>query len=250
MTQLPQRDSIPSDLKWRLEDIYGTNQEWEQDLAKLKASKEKVLEVRGTLTSGENLLKALQMQDEIGLLADHVISYAHMRKDEDNANSSYQAYADQAMAAAVELNAAQSFFVPEILSLDPNTIRGWIGQVPGLKLYGHYLEDILRMKAHTLPAEQEQLLAAAGEIAQAPSNIFRMFNNADLKFPEVKNDAGDMVELTHGRYGQLLESQQREVRKGAFDALYETYTAWKNTLGATFIASTKKELYFASTHRP
>ncbi|HBG01723.1 MAG TPA: oligoendopeptidase F [Firmicutes bacterium] len=153
------------------------------------------------------------------------------------------------MAAAVELNAAQSFFVPEILSLDPNSVRGWIGQVPGLELYEHYLEDILRMKAHTLPAEQEQLLAAAGEIAQAPSNIFRMFNNADLKFPEVKNDAGDMVELTHGRYGQLLESQQREVRKGAFEALYETYTAWRNTLGATFIASTKKELYFARARK-
>nr|NLJ02216.1 oligoendopeptidase F [Bacillota bacterium] len=97
--------------------------------------------------------------------------------------------------------------------------------------------------------EQEQLLAAAGEMAQAPRNIFTMFNNADLKFPEVKNDAGEMVELTHGRYIQFLESPNREVRKGAFDALYKTYTAWKNTLGATYNSALKKELYFARARK-
>ena len=125
-------------------------------------------------------------------------------------------------------------------SLEPETVREWIRNTPGLELYEHYLENILRKKAHTLPAEQEQLLAAAGEMAQAPRNIFTMFNNADLKFPEVKNDAGEMVELTHGRYIQFLESPNREVRKGAFDALYKTYTAWKNTLGATYNSALKR----------
>lgn len=249
MTQLQRREEVSSDLKWRLEDIYTSDQAWEEDLAKLKESKQRILDVRGTLTSGENLLKALQLRDEVALLLDHVIAYSHMRKDEDNGNSLYQGYADQAMAVAVELGAAQSFFIPEILSLDPDTVKEWIKQIPGLKLYEHHLENLLRMKAHTLPAEQEQLLAAAGEMAQAPSNIFRMFNNADLKFPEVKNDAGEMVELTHGRFGQLMESQDREVRSGAFKALYETYTAWKNTLGATFVAAMKKELYFARARK-
>ena len=172
-----------------------------------------------------------------------------MRKDEDNTNSRYQAHAAQAMAVAVELSAARSFFLPEILALDPDQVKGWIQETPGLQVYAHYLENILRLQPHTLPAEQEELLAAAGEMAQAPGNIFRMFNNADLKFPEVKNDHGEVVELTHGRYGQLLESQQREVRKGAFDALYATYASWKNTLGATFVASAKKELYFARARK-
>ena len=249
MKQLQRREEIAPDLKWRLEDIYPSDQEWEQDLAKLKASKQSVLDVRGTLTSGENLLRALQIQDEIGLLADRVIAYSHMRKDEDNTNSRYQAHAAQAMAVAVELSAARSFFLPEILALDPDQVKGWIQETPGLQVYAHYLENILRLQPHTLPAEQEELLAAAGEMAQAPVNIFRMFNNADLKFPEVKNDHGEVVELTHGRYGQLLESQQREVRKGAFDALYATYASWKNTLGATFVASAKKELYFARARK-
>ena len=249
MGQLPKRDELSAELKWRLEDIYPNNDLWEQDLAKLKASKEKVLELKGTLTSGANLLQALQLRDEISLLADRVIVYALMRKDEDNGNTLYQGYAGSAMAAAVELDEAQSFFVPEILSLETSVVKQWISETPGLSLYEHYLEDILRRKEHTLPAEQEQLLASAGELAQAPRNIFGMFNNADLKFPQVKNDAGEDVELTHGRYGQLLESQNRDVRRGAFDALYATYTAWKNTLGETFTSAVKKERFFSKARR-
>lgn len=249
MGQLPKREEIAPELKWRLEDIYASNEAFEEGLAQLKSGKEKVLALRGTLTSGENLLHALQVHDEVNLLLGHVIAYSHMRKDEDNANSLYQGYADQAMGAAVELGSASAFFIPEILSLDPDTVRGWIEEVPGLKLYEHHLENIMRMKAHTLPAEQEELLAAAGEMAQAPRNIFRMFNNADLKFPQVKNDAGEMVELTHGRYIQLLESENPEVREGAFKAMYETYSAWKNTLSATYIAAVKKELYFAKARK-
>ncbi|NMB21139.1 MAG: oligoendopeptidase F [Firmicutes bacterium] len=249
MGQLQTRDEVSSDLKWRLEDIYRSNDLWEKDLEVLKESKQRVLDLRGTLTSGENLLKALKLQDEISLTVDRVIAYALMRKDEDNGNTLYQGYAGSAMAVMVELNEAQSFFVPEILALDPDVVRGWIQDIPGLELYKHHLEDILRKKAHTLPAEQEQLLAAAGEIAQAPRNIFGMFNDADLKFPNVKNDAGEEVELTHGRYGQLLESQNRDVRRGAFEALYDTYTAWKNTLGETFTSAVKKERFYSKTRK-
>lgn len=247
MGQLPKREEIAPDLKWRLEDIYESNEAWEEALAELKASKQKILDFRGTITTGENLLEALKVHDEISLLMSHVFAYSRMRKDEDNANSLYQGYADQAGGTAVELRSAMAFLVPEILALNPDQVRGWIEEIPGLKLYEHQLENIMRLKPHTLPAEQEELLAAAGEVAQAPSNIFRMFNNADLKFPQVKNDEGEMVELTHGRYIQFLESQNPEVREGAFKAMYETYSAWKNTLGTTYISEVKKELYFAKS---
>lgn len=249
MGQLQSRHEVSADLKWRLEDIYTTNEDWEKDLAQAKASKSKIQALRGTITSGEALLKALQIRDEINLKADRVIAYSYMRKDEDNANSLYQGYADQALGVSVELGSAMAFLEPEILALDAKTVEEWIKEIPGLQLYKHYLENIMRTKEHSLPAEQEELLAAAGELAQAPSNIFRMFNNADLKFPMVQNDAGEMVELTHGRYIQLLESQKPEVRQGAFQAMYETYTTWKNTLGATFVASAKKELYFARARK-
>lgn len=249
MGQLKTRQEIATDLKWRLEDIYATNEEWEQALAQARASKGKLQGLQGTINSGPALLKALKTRDEIYLLVDRIIAYSHMRKDEDNANSLYQGYADQAMSVTVELASADAFFEPEILALDASKVRNWIEENPELKVYQHYLENILRMKAHTLPAEQEALLAAAGELAQGPSNIFRMFNNADLRFPEVENDQGDLVELTHGRYIQLLESKKQEVREGAFNAMYETYSSWKNTLAATFMGAVKKELYFSRARK-
>ena len=105
------------------------------------------------------------------------------------------------------------------------------------------------MKPHVLPAEQEELLTAAGELAGAPGNIFRMFNNADLRFPEIPNEEGEMVELSHGRYIKFLESQDPKVREAAVKAMYETYSAWKNTLGATYTAAVKKELYFSRARK-
>lgn len=249
MGQLPTRAEISSDLKWKLEDIFPTDEAFLEALAQLKASKEKVQSLRGTITSGETLLNALTVRDEVMQLLDRIIVYSHMRKDEDNSNTKYQGYADQAAAAAVELGSAGAFLEPEILALEPEEVRRWIQEIPGLKVYEHNLEDILRMKAHTLPAEQEQLLAAAGEMASAPGNIFRMFNNADLRFPEIKNEKGEMVELTHGRYIQFLESPNPEVREAAFKAMYETYSEWKNTLGATYVAAVKKELYFAKARK-
>lgn len=249
MGKLPERHEVSSDLKWRLEDIYETDEAWERDLERAKQSIEPIRALKGTLTSGENLLKALQMRDEIALLMDRLISYAYMRKDEDNANSKYQGYADQALSVSVSLGSAAAFFEPEILALEEGVVRGWIDSIPELEIYRHHLENILRMKAHTLPAEQEELLAAAGEMAQAASNIFRMFNNADLKFPEVENAAGELVELTHGRYIQLLESTNRDVRKGAFEAMYNTYGAWKNTLGAMYTSAVKKALYFSKVRK-
>lgn len=249
MGKLQERHEIATELKWRLEDIYENNDDFARDLVCLKNEKEKVEKLRGTITSGEALLTALRKRDELNLLSGRLITYSHMRKDEDNGNLVYQGLADQALSASVEVSSTLAFLEPEILMLEANTVRDWIEKTPGLELYKHHLEDILRMKAHTLPTEQEELLAAAGELAAAPSNIFRMFNNADLKFPMVKNDQGQMVELTHGRYIQLLQSKDVSVRKGAFEAMYETYGSWKNTLGATFISSAKKENYFARARK-
>lgn len=249
MSKLPTRAEVPADLKWKLEDIFATDEAFLATLEEIKAGKQRIADLRGTITSGEALLQALKVRDEVRLLLDRVYAYSHMRKDEDNANTKYQAFAAQAESAAVELSSAEAFLEPEILSLDPDTVRGWIEQIPGLAIYRHYLEDLLRTKPHVLPAEQEELLAAAGEMAGAPGNIFRMFNNADLRFPEIKNEAGEMVELTHGRYIKFLESQDRTVREAAFKAMYETYSAWKNTLGATYIAAVKKELYFARARK-
>ena len=152
MGQLPMRHEIPSDLKWKLEDIYSSNELWEQDLAKARDNKERVAKLQGTISSAQALLHALQVRDEIGQLVDWLISYSHMRKDENNGDSLYQGYADQALGVAVELSSATAFFEPEILSLEPEVVRAWVDETPQLGVYRHYLENILRMKAHTLPS--------------------------------------------------------------------------------------------------
>ena len=249
MGKLPTRAEIPAELKWKLEDIFATDEAFLQTLQELKDGKQRILDLRGTITSGEALLHALKVRDELRLLVDRTITYSFMRKDEDNANTKYQGFADQAAAMAVELNSAAAFLEPEILSLQPDVVRGWIEAIPGLEVYRHYLEDLLRTKPHILPAEQEELLAAAGELASAPGNIYRMFSDADLRFPDIQNEAGDMVELTHGRYIKFLESRDPRVREAAFKAMYETYSAWKNTMAVTYISAVKKELYFSRARK-
>lgn len=249
MSKVLERHEVPAELKWRLEDIYASDALFEQDLAKAKESLLKVQELKGTITSSQGLLKALKRRDELGLLVDRLFAYAYMRRDEDNGSGKYQAYADQALSLAVMANSAFAFLEPEILQLDEEQVWEWVAAEPELETYRHFLHNILRRKAHTLSAEQEELLASAGELGSAPGNIFRMFNDADLKFPEITNEQGEKVELTHGRYIQFLESKDRRVREEAFTALYTTYEQWKNTLGAMYTAELKKARFFARARR-
>jgi len=249
MSKVLARHEVPAELKWRLEDIYASDELFEQDLAKAKDSLAGVGELRGTITSKERLLHALRRRDELAMLIDRIFAYAYMRRDEDNSNSKYQAYADQALSLMVMANSASAFLEPEILSLDSAVVWEWVEAEPELEAYRHFLHNILRRKAHTLSAEQEELLAGAGELGSAPGVIFGMFNDADLKFPEITNEEGEKVELTHGRYIQFLESRDRRVREEAFTALYTTYEKWKNTLGAMYTSELKQARFFAKTRR-
>lgn len=249
MSKVLKRHEVPQELKWRLEDIYATDEQFEQDLAKAKEVLEEVKTLKGTINSSASLLHVLQKRDELGLLIDRLIAYSYMRRDEDNANSKYQGYADQALTTAVLANSALSFLDPEILSLEESVVWQWVEEEPELGIYRHLLHNILRMKAHTLPAEQEAMLAEAGEMAAAPGTIFNMFNDADLKFPEITDEEGNKIELTHGRYIQFLESADRRVREEAFTALYTTYEKWKNTLAAMYTSELKQARFFAKTRR-
>ena len=249
MRKVLERHEVPAEVKWKLEDIYASDELFERDLAAARAGLAGVQELRGSITSSQNLLKVLKRRDELGMLVDRLTAYAFMRRDEDNGNSKYQAYADQALSVDVMARSAFAFLEPEILSLESTTVWEWVEAEPELAVYKHYLHNVLRMQAHTLPAEQEQLLAEAGEIAAAPGNIFGMFNDADLKFPEITDEQGEKVELTHGRYIQFLESRDRRVREEAFTALYTTYEKWKNTLGAMYTSELKKARFFAKARR-
>jgi oligoendopeptidase F len=250
MGVLPKREDIDPKYKWKLEDIYESDGKWEEDFVKIKELAGKAGKLKGTLgESDTNLLDCLKFCDSMLSLCDKAFVYARMRRDEDNSNPVYQAFTDRALSLGTQVYAAISFVVPEIISIPEGKIREFLDKNSELKLYWHYIKDMLRQKRHTLSEKEEQILALSTEIAQAPSDIFTMLNNADIRFPVIKDESGKEVELTKGRYIKFLESKDRNVRKDAFNALYDTYRKQKNTLAATLSNSVKKDRFYANVRR-
>ncbi|MFV9511424.1 oligoendopeptidase F [Tepidibacillus sp. LV47] len=247
---LPKRSEIDPKYKWDLEAIYATDQDWENDFRKAKDLADQLKEYEGKLqNSPQVLLYVLRLSDQVSELVERIFVYARMRKDEDNTNAKYQALADRASSLSIEVNSASSYIVPEILAMPTETLEKYIQEEKGLQLYRQYLDEIIRTKPHVLSTEEEKLLAQVGEVAQAPDHIFGMLNNADIKFPTIKDENGEEVELTKGRYIQFMESEDRRVRKDAFEALYQTYGSLKNTFAATLNANVKKNVFYAKVRK-
>ncbi|MCL2284884.1 MAG: oligoendopeptidase F [Firmicutes bacterium] len=243
------RSEISADYKWKLEDMYQTEADWRQDMDVIAAKLEEIAGYQGKLITGEALEACLDKFFTAGQIMGKVYVYANMKMHEDANVSASQGLADTAQNMYVKFSAATAFITPEILSHEENIIRGFVANTPGLKMYEHYLEDIIRGKAHVLSSEIEEILANSGELGNAPSNIFSMLSNADLKFGTITDENGNTVEITRGRYGGLIESQDRRVRKDAFETYYASYEKLKNTFAAMFNASVKKDVFFARTRK-
>lgn len=248
--QLPKRENVPSEHKWKLEDMFKDNQAWERDFSVVKELIKEVGNFKSLLSqNSDTLLEALRLKDRVTELAYKLFVYARMRKDEDNTNTLYQGLADRAQGLMNELGSALSFFNPELLSISEETLTRFIEENEGLILYKHMLDEITRQKSHVLSAQEEQIIAMAGDIASAPSNIYGMINNADIKFPCIKDENGQEVELTKGRYISFLESSDRRVRKDAFHALYSSYKKQKNTLAQTLSSSVKRDIFYSKVRK-
>ncbi|MBM7644037.1 oligoendopeptidase F [Scopulibacillus daqui] len=247
---LPTRDQIPEEEKWDLEAIFSSTQEWEKAFEHVKSLIPEVEAFKGKLGESANTLyQALQKQDELTMALGKLFAYAHMKSDEDTANSTYQALNDRASSLATLVGAKLAFIVPEILEIDEEKLKSFLNENDDLKLYDHALEEITRMRPHVLDEEKEALLAQASEALGTASNTFGMLNNADLKFPEIKDEDGEEVEVTHGRYSKFLESDDRRVRKDAFHAMHHTYESFKNTFASTLSGQVKKNNFYAKIRR-
>ena len=222
MTQLLERKQVPAEHRWQLEDLFADQKAWDQEFQEVKSSLSKVSAFQGKLNDAASVKQIFQLEDELSVKMERLYVYANMKHHEDTAEPTYQALSEKAKKLSVEVGEAASFISPEILSLSDEKLQQLVSD-PSLSFYKDTLEEMIRQKPHTLTKEQEALLAQAGTMAGAPSTIFGMLNNADLKFPKVKNEKGEEVELTHGSYIQFLESRDPEVRKNAFKAVYETY---------------------------
>ena len=248
--KIPERAEVREEDKWAIHDIYATDELWEADLEKAKKLVSEYAAFVGKLgESAEQLLGYMELEEKVALLADALGNYAMRRSDEDARVSKYQAMVGKVMSAYVELNAASSFATPEIMAISDETMEKFYAECPKLERYRRCLNDIRRRRAHVLSPAEEKLLAAAGEMANAPDNIYGMFNDADVTFPDAVDSEGKRHPLSQGTYISYMESSDRALRKSAFENLYHTYGAYKNTISAVLSAQVKQLQFFAQARK-
>ena len=248
--KLRKRSEIDDKFKWAIEDLYGSDEEWRAEFDQVKEMAGRLTEYKGRLSeSADTLLNFLSFSDEISMLEERVYVYANQRYHEDTGNAVYQDLSDKASNLSVYISGQSSFAVPEILEMPSDVIEDYLNSDNGIQVYKIYIDEILRKKDHVLTAEMEELLANTGEVCEAPKNIFSMFNNADIKFADIKDENGEEVSVTHGRFYSFLVNRDRRVRKDAFESVYSTYDKFKNTLAATFSANIKKDIFYAKARK-
>lgn len=244
------RGEVPKEYTWAIEDLYASDEDWKGDLEKIKGMLPQIEAFQGNLgKSADSLLNFLKLQDEITVLLDRFANYSMRRADEDTKNTTYQGFKDQTNGICVAIASALSFAEPEILEIPDAVLHGFYEKQPGLNHYRRFLNDILRKKAHILSDAEEKILAAAGDLAQSPDDIFGLLNDADMTYESVTDIEGNRLPVTHASFIPLMQNYDRNVRKDAFESLYKTYAEHKNTSAAILSAQMKQLNFFSRMRR-
>lgn len=250
MEKLPLRQDIDTKLKWKLEDMYKTDEAWERDFAKVSEEYPQLSKYRGRLAeSAETLNSFYLLEEKISLILEKLYVYARMRKDEDNSVSKYQEMTARTEMLMMKIQAELAFFEPELLKAGQTKLTSYMEEIPELRNHDFSFQEMFRQKKHVLSEKEERLLALAQDCAGTGDEAFTMFNNADIKFPAIKDENGNRVELTKGRYTMFLESQNRDVRKSAFKALYKEYGNYINTLAACYAGSLRADKFYSTARK-
>ncbi|MGM7636179.1 oligoendopeptidase F [Bacillus sp. Hm123] len=244
--QLPLRSEVPEELTWKLDDIFTSDEAWEKEYTAVKELSNKAQSFQGTLgENAEQLYQFFAYQDQLLERMGKLYTYSHMRYDQDTTNAHYQGMDDRAKNLYTQIANALSFATPELLAIDEDKLKAFVDQDEKLQVYKQAIAEINLQRPHVLSAAEESLLAQASEVTSASSNTFGMLNNADLEFPTIMDENGEEVQITHGRFIQFLESDDRRVREEAFKAVYETYGKFKNTFASTLSSQVKKDNFYA-----
>lgn len=239
-TQLPNREELSENLTWDLTKIFANDQEFDEKYQELSEELTQAEKYKGTLANGATaFLNALEFVLDVYRKIEVLYVYAHLKNDQDTANTTYQALHSRAGSLMAKVGESVSWLEPEVLQLSDETIWSYFEEEPKLEIYRHFVQQMVDNRAHVLSADQEALLAGAGEIFGASSSTFSVLNNADLVFPTITGENGEKIQLSHGVYGQLLESTDRSVREAAFKGLYEVYEQFRNTFASTLSAHIK-----------
>ncbi|WP_026582753.1 oligoendopeptidase F [Bacillus sp. J33] len=239
------RNEVPESEKWDLNDIYPSLEKWKEDYRQIETIAEKLKEFDGQITDGASLYKYLVQKEKLSYLFNKLYAYAMLKTDEDTRVTESQSYVDRAKQLSVKISASTSFFMPFLLSLEEDALKGYIAEEEGLKYFEEDLLESFRYKPHVLNKDKEEILSQLGEALSAPSHTFGMINNADIKFGEVTGDDGERVELTRGMYAKIMEDEDRSKRKEAYKAYYQPYIQLKNSIASTLSAAIKNNVTMA-----
>ncbi len=237
------RDNIEQKYKWDIESMYPNEKLWKDDLDESQQLCERFVKLQGrVLENSDTFFEALSTKDKIWQKAEKAFVYARMRKDEDNKNTKYQQMNGDCASVLSKISAQMSFFLPEVMAADENIINEYISSNPKLKAYEFAVKSILKEKAHILTEQEENLLAQMSEVTSATNDIFTILNNADMNFGTVIDENGDEITLTHGNYINFMESKNADVRKNAYENMYNAYKSLINTLATTYNYNTKTDV--------
>ena len=241
-----QRNEINEKDTWDLSTIFETDQKWEEELVLLTEDTKEATRLEGhLLDSAESLLNITERYLDLSRRLEKLYVYAHMKNDQDTRVAKYQEYYAKAMTLYSQLDQVFSFYEPEFMAITEEQYQNFLAEEPKLQPYKHFFDKLLQNKEHVLSQREEELLAGAGEIFGAASETFAILDNADIVFPFVKDEDGNEVQLSHGVYMRLVESKNREVRRGAYEALYSTYEQYQHTYAKTLQTNVKVQNYRA-----
>lgn len=250
MTTYSSREEIDEQYRWDLSSIFESDEAFLAALEEAKKLPPRFASFQGKIcASAADLLAYLKLDDETGLILTKLANYAERKSDEDTRESRYQDYSSQVMTLWVSLSSASSWFTSELLSLSEQEMEGFYSQEPELELYRRCLDVIFSRREHVLSPAEEKLLAAAGDMANQPDNIFSLLNDADLTFPDAHDAEGAAHPVTHGSYIPLMMSADRTLRESAYESLYSSYRQFRNTFAATLGAQNKQLKFFAEARR-
>ncbi|WP_195940200.1 oligoendopeptidase F [Romboutsia sp. 1001713B170131_170501_G6] len=243
------RSKIEDKFKWNLEQMYKNKDEVEKDISKVKELIQKAKEYKGNLAeSFENLYNALNISEQASRLLQNLYVYTHMKQHEDTRINENQGLATKTDMLATELSTATSYMVPEIIAIEDEKLKEFMKDEK-LSFYEKHIKEILREKPHTLSESEEEILAAASDITKVSEDVYDMFSFADLEFPEIEDEEGNKVKLTHSNYSVFLKSKNPRVRKDAFKAMYLVYGKYKNTFASTLYGGIKSEIFYSKIRK-
>ena len=244
-----ERSTIENKFKWTIDEMYPNEESIEKDIQKVKELIEEVKRYKGILAdSEENIFKALNISEEASRILQNLYVYTHMKSHEDTRINKNQSNATKIDMLSTELSMATSYMVPEIIAMDNEKLENYL-KTEKLSHYKKYVDDILRLKPHTLNEREEELLASVADLSGVPENVYDMLSFADLKFPEIEDENGEKVRVTHSNFSLFLKSKDARVRKDAFEAMYGIYGQYKNTFASTLYGGIKSEIFYAKTRK-